>query len=75
MVIDFMFKKIKARIFHSYETFMDNNLGQLDIHMALLRDMYRPELFNNPKTVEGDIARFLIELQAEVDKVVGKPFI
>ena len=71
-VIDFTYKRIKAQIFHSYETFMSNKLGELDVHLTVLKERYDPERFTNPKTIEGDIVEFLNELQEEVDQRINQ---
>lgn len=66
-----IFKMIKARIFHSYETYMDNSMGQLDIHMETLLERFDPQKFTEAKCLEKDIIVFLTGLQKEVNVKVG----
>jgi len=66
-----IFKRIKARIFHSYETFMDNSMNQFEIHMKVLSEQFDTKKFNNPETLEEDICTFLRELQEEVNTQMG----
>lgn len=67
---DVIYKTIRDRIIHSYETFMDNGLGQLNIHLWALKKYYKKEDFDL-ENLEESIAKFLTNLQGEVDKLVG----
>ena len=68
---NFVFRTIKARIFHSYETDMDNSMNQLEIHIETLVKRFDSERFTNPLSLEEEICLFLTELQDEVDALVG----
>lgn len=69
---DLLYKRIKARIFQSYETFMDNRLNQMNVHFSVLKRRYDPGRFENIDNLDLEIKSFLYELQSEVDYLVGQ---
>lgn len=68
---DLTFKMIKARIWHSYQTDLDDSLNQCEAHMRVLYERYDKNRFQNVQTLEADIRDFLCELQEEVNSFVG----
>ena len=70
-VIDLIYESLKARIIESYESGdMDDSMGQMELSLKVLKELYTPERFRNGH-INSARVRLLTEIQAEVDKKMG----
>jgi len=72
MATDLIYHSLRNAIIHSYQSGdMDNSMGQMNISLSVLHELYDPVRFHTGK-ITAEKIKLLTDVQTEVDFIMSQ---